>query len=134
MLRGLGAIVYKEILQVRRDPSTRFIFLIPLFQTIIFGFAIDMDVQHIRTVVYDLDRSVESRRLVERFANTQTFDIVEEVNSAEAVQRAIVAGRAKVGTIIPAEFSADRLAGRQATAQILIDGSESTIAANAMQT
>jgi ABC transporter DrrB family efflux protein len=133
MFRGLWAIIYKEVLQVRRDPSTAFVFLVPLLQTIIFGFAIDMDVQHIATVVFDMDRTRESRRLVERFANTQTFKIVDEVFSAEAVRRAIVAGRAKVGVIVPAHYEARLHSGRQATAQVLIDGSDSTVASNAMQ-
>lgn len=134
MLRGLGAIIYKELLQVRRDPSTRFVFLIPFIQTIIFGFAIDMDIQHIPTVVYDMSHTVASRRLIERFANTQTFDIIRDVDSAAAVKREIVAGHAKVGIIIPSEYSARLLSGDQATAQVLIDGSDSSVATNAVQT
>lgn len=133
MFRGLWAIIYKEILQVRRDPSTRFIFLIPLIQTIIFGYAIDMDIQHIPTVVYDLDRGKESRRLVESMVNTGTFDLAGEVHSEAEVRRWIVAGKAKVGIIIPGDYSAKLLAGEQATAQALIDGSDSTIATNATQ-
>jgi ABC-type multidrug transport system permease subunit len=134
MFRGLWAIIYKEILQVRRDPSTRFVFLIPMIQTIIFGYAIDMDIQHIPTVVYDLDRGAESRRLVESLANTGTFDVVDEVFSADEVRRRIVAGQAKIGIIIPGNYSANLLSGEQATAQVLIDGSDSTVATNAMQT
>jgi ribosome-dependent ATPase len=134
MLRGLGAIIYKEILQVRRDPATRFVFLIPLIQTIIFGFAIDMDIQHIPTAVFDMDRSVESRRLVERFANTNSFDIVEAVHSEDEIRRQIVAGRVKVGVIIPPDYMAKILRGEQATVQVLVDGSDGTVANNAVQT
>ncbi|MCX7013447.1 MAG: ABC transporter permease [Candidatus Sumerlaeota bacterium] len=134
MLRGLGAIIYKEVLQVRRDPATRFIFLIPVFQTIIFGFAIDMDVQHIATVVCDMDQSKESRRLVDRLANTQTFHIIGEAASEEDVRRRIVAGQAKVGLIIPPDYSARLLNGEQVSAQALIDGSDSTVAMTALQT
>ena len=134
MFRGLGAIIYKEVLQVRRDPATRFIFLIPLIQMIIFGYAIDMDIQHIPTIVYDLNRSVESRRLIERFGNTGTFDIIATAGSEQEVRRAIIAGRAKVGVIIPHDYSANLISGRQATVQALIDGSDSTVANNAVQT
>ena len=134
MLRGLWAIIYKEILQVRRDPSTRIVFLIPVLQTIIFGFAIDMDIQHISTVVYDMDRSLESRRLVERFENTKTFKIVGEVYSDPEIRRRIVAGAAKVGIIVPPDYSAKLLRGDQATAQMLVDGSDSTVANNAVLT
>jgi len=133
-LRGFAAIVYKELLQLRRDPATRFVFLIPVIQIVIFGFAIDMDIQHVRTVVCDLDRSVESRRLVERFANTGTMDIVAEAASEEGIRREIVAGRARVGIVVPPDYSAHLARGDQATVQVLIDGSDSTVATNAMQT
>lgn len=133
MLRGLMAIMYKEILQIRRDPSTRFVFLVPAVQTIIFGFAIDMDVQHIPTVVFDMDRTAMSRRLVEQMANTQSFDIVDEVHSEAAVQHAIVAGTAKVGILIPSDYTSNRIHNEQATLQVLIDGSDSTVATSALQ-
>ena len=134
MMRGFWAIVYKEILQIRRDPSTRFVFVIPAIQTIIFGFAIDMDVQHIPTMVYDMDRSVESRRLVESFANTNTFDVIQEVAGEPEIRRQIVAGRAKVGILVPPDYSAKLLRGEQATVQVLVDGSDSSVATNAVQT
>jgi ABC transporter DrrB family efflux protein len=134
MLRGLGAIIYKEILQLRRDPATRFVFLIPFMQTLIFGFAIDLDVQHIRTVVVDLDRSAESRRLIERFENTGTFNIVGEAPSEAEARRRIIAGKAKVAVIVSTDYSAQRLRGDQAKVQVLIDGSDSTVATNALQT
>lgn len=134
MLRGLGAIIYKEFLQVRRDPSTRIVFMIPVLQLIIFGFAIDMDIQHIRSVIYDLDQSADSRMLIERLANTQTFDIVGYVGSESDIRREIVSGRAKVGFIIPPEYSANLLSGEQARVQVLVDGSDSVVATNAMQT
>lgn len=134
LFRGLPAIIYKEILQVRRDPSTRIVFLIPVIQLIIFGFAIDMDIQHIRTVIYDMDRGAESRRLAERLENTQSFDIIEHVDSVERVRRAIVSGHAKIGFIIPPDYGANLLNGQQARVQVLIDGSDSVVATNAMQT
>ncbi len=134
MMRGFWAIVYKEILQIRRDPSTRFVFLVPAIQTIIFGFAIDMDVQHIPTVVYDMDRSVESRRLIESFANTNTFRVLQEVAGEDEIHRQIVAGKAKVGILVPPDYSAKLLRGEQATVQVLVDGSDSSVATNAVQT
>lgn len=134
MFRGLWAIIYKEILQVRRDPSTRFVFLVPLIQMIVFGYAIDMDITHIPTAVFDMDRSASSRRLVERFANTGSFDIKYVEASESGVRRRIVAGQAKAGLIVPPEFGARLLSGEQATAQVLIDGSDSTTANSAVQT
>ncbi|MBX7243932.1 MAG: ABC transporter permease [Candidatus Sumerlaeaceae bacterium] len=134
MFRGLLAIIYKEILQVRRDPSTRFVFIIPVIQTIIFGFAIDMDIQHIPTIVCDYDQSRESRRMIEKFHNTTSFDIVGQVGSEADIRREIVAGHAKVGIIIPSDYSSHLLSGDGATVQVLVDGSDSTVASNAVQT
>ncbi|MBE7560478.1 ABC transporter permease [bacterium] len=133
-MHGLLAIIYKEILQVRRDPSTRFVFLIPVIQTIIFGFAIDMDVQHVPTAVFDMDRSRDSRRLVESFHNTGTFNVCEEVASEPELRRRIVAGAVRVGILIPPDYSADLVSGRSATVQVLVDGSDSTTAMSALQT
>lgn len=134
MFRGLWAIIYKELLQLRRDPATRFVFLIPAIQTIIFGFAIDMDIQHLPTVVFDMERSAESRRFVEALANTRTFDIIDDVASPRAIRERIVAGKAKVGVIIPQDFTARTMRGEQATVQVVVDGSEATAALNAQQT
>jgi ABC-type multidrug transport system permease subunit len=131
MFRGLWAIIYKEVLQLRRDPATAFVFLIPAIQLTIFGFAIDQDIQHIPTVVFDMDRSMESRKLVEQFGATGTFDLLGEVFDSQEINRRIVAGTAKVGIIIPPDYSACLLQGQQATVQVLIDGSDSVVATNA---
>lgn len=133
ILRGLKAVIYKEFIQFRRDPATRFVFLIPVMQTIVFGFAINMEVLHIPTVVADFDRGAASRRLIAQFENTGNFDILREVENSEALRREIVAGRAKVGLLIPPDFGARRLRGESATAQVLIDGSDSTVATSALQ-
>ena len=65
-------------------------FLVPFIQTIIFGFAIDMDIQHITTVVFDMDQSTESRRIIDQFVHTQAFDLRKEVYSEADVRREIV--------------------------------------------
>lgn len=133
MWPGLWAIVYKELLQLRRDRATRVVFLIPVIQMIVFGFAIDMDIRHIPTVVLDLDQSTESRRLVDQFANTLTFRIDEELHHIDEVRSRITAGHTRVAIIVPEGFAAERLRGGQATVQVLVDGSDSTVANNAMQ-
>jgi len=130
---GLRAIVYKEFIHVRRDPaSLLFIFIIPLFQLTLFGYAIDTEVKHIPTVVYDQDHSPESRALVAAFVNTEYFDVVDWVDSGREVEAALVGGRAKVGITIPPEFAAELLAGGSAHVQVLVDGSDSTRATTAL--
>jgi ribosome-dependent ATPase len=130
---GLKAIVYKEFIHVRRDPaSLLFIFILPMFQLTLFGYAIDTEVKHIPTVVYDQDRSPESRALVAAFANTEYFDVTGWVDSAREVEEALVGGRAKVGITIPPRFAALLLSGESAQVQVLIDGSDSTRATSAL--
>jgi len=133
-LWGLRAIVYKEWIQLRRDPATRLVFVIPLVQTLLFGFAIDTDLQHIPTVVFDQDRSETSRKLIEDFEGTQTFRVTREVASPQAVRAAIVAGEAKIGVVVPPDLQARRLRGEPATVQVLIDGSDGNVARDALQT
>ncbi len=128
MFAGLAAMIYKEMIQVRRDPATRVVFVIPVIQLIVFGYAIDTDVRHIPTVVFNSDRRTASRELLSRFETTDVFRIVEESPDVAGVRDAIVAGRAKVGIVIPADYSDALLNGRSAQVQVLIDGSDNTVA------
>src|SRR5262249_53246657 len=74
----------------------------------------------------------ESRQLLQSFTNTDDFTIVEEVYSDAALSQAIVAGRARVGIKIPEDYSRRLLAGDSAQLLVLVDGSESSVAAEAM--
>src|SRR5213082_1015803 len=125
--RGLSAILFKEFIVVWRDPLTLFFFFFPpLIEMIAFGYALDNDVKHMATIVLNEDRTVESRKLIEAFENTQTFRVVGEVHSVAELQAEIRRGHAYVGLQIPPDFTRDLRAGRTATAQLLIDGSSST--------
>ena len=128
MFHGFWAIVKKEIIHIKRDPATRFIFAIPLVELLLFGYAIDIDVKHVPTVVLDLNRGAESRQLVGEFVNTNYFRLVGEVQSERELHAAIVSGKAKVGIKIPPDYAANLVNGRRAQVQVIIDGSESTTA------
>lgn len=118
---------------VFRDPMTLFFMLFPpLLQMIAFGYALDNDVKHMSMVVLNEDRSVESRLMVERFVNTQTFRVLGEVDRVEDLTATIRRGRAYVGLQIPPDFTRDLRAGRPARVQMLIDGSNSTTALQAL--
>jgi ABC-2 type transport system permease protein len=133
--RGYTAILYKEFLVVLRDPLTLFfMFVPPLIQLIAFGFALDTDVKNLSLVVLDEDRTVDSRQIVERFVNTGTFKLKGEVSSPEELSSAIREGKAYVGIDIPPGFTRDLHAGRTARVQVIIDGSNSTIASAALNT
>ena len=127
--RGFNAILYKEFLVVLRDPLTLFfMFFPPLIEMIAFGYALDIDVKHMATLVLDEDRTTESRQVIDQFVNTQTFRIVGEVRSATELAEGIRRGRAYIGLQIPPGFTRDLRAGRTARVQVLIDGSNSSIA------
>lgn len=133
--RGFTAILLKEFTIILRDRTALFfMFFPPLIQLIAFGFALDMDVKHMRMVVCNEDRSVESRQLIDRFVNTGTFRVVGEVRSAQEMEAEIRRGKAYVGLQIPPEYTRDLHAGRTAHVQLLIDGSSSTIASSALNT
>ncbi len=118
-----------------RDPVTMFFMLFPpLVEMIAFGYALDNDVKHMATIVFNEDRTVESRKLVDAFVNTQTFRVVGEVESVEQLTAEIRRGHAYVGLHIPPNYARDLRAGRPATAEMLIDGSSSTIALQALNT
>lgn len=129
MIRGLPAIVYKETIHVLRDPKTLFLMLlVPGIQLTLFGYAVDLEVKHIPAAVYNLDGRVQSRELLDAFTASGYFDFVETALSDDALLSAIVGGRAKVGIKIPPDYSDQLLLGRQTQVQVLIDGSDSTVA------
>ncbi|MBI4559953.1 MAG: ABC transporter permease [Candidatus Hydrogenedentes bacterium] len=133
MIRGFTSIVYKESIHVTRDPrSLFFMVIIPALQLTIFGYAIDLDVRNIPTVVYNLDGRAESRDLIDIFRNSDYFHIIDYVNSDEELQTAIVRGDAKVAVKIPPDYTDQLVRGGNTSIQVLIDGSDSTVAMQAL--
>lgn len=135
VFRGFRAILYKEFIVVLRDRATLFfMFFPPLLQIIAFGFALDNDVKHMAMAIYNEDHTAESRQLIDAFVNTQTFRVVREVQSVEELATAVRRGKAYVGLQIPPDYARNLRAGRKATVQVLIDGSNSTTALQALNT
>jgi len=131
--RGFGAVFYKEVLHVRRDPGTLFFSLvIPLLQMFVLGFGIDTNVRQVNTVVYNADGRQESRELIDRLKNSDTFHVVRYVENDHDLNDMIVAGKARVGIKIPVDYS-DRLIHKMsAQVLVLIDGSDSSVAGQAI--
>ena len=133
MFRGFGSIFYKEVIQISRDPLTLALMLmLPMLQLLIFGYAINTTIRDVRTAVYNLDPGRDSRELLDAFENTDYFQITEYAGSDEELNKAIVAGRAKVGIKIPPDYSERLASNRQATVLVLIDGSDSSIATQSL--
>jgi ABC-type multidrug transport system permease subunit len=134
-MRGFLAILVKEFAHIRRDRGTIFFaFLVPALQLTIFGYAIDVTIENIPLVVFDVDGRQESRRLVEALESSRTFRVVDRVTDAEAFRRALDSGRAKAGILIPADYSERLIMAEQAQVQVLIDGSDSQVATTALNT
>lgn len=134
MIKGFKAIFYKESKQISRDRGTLiFIFLIPIMQLLIFGYAINTTVSDIKTATLNLDRSQKSSELVWSFKNSGYFKVIKEVNSKEALIQDIVKGEIKVGIVIPEDYAREIMAGRSGSVLVLIDGSDSSVASQAQQ-
>lgn len=134
-MQGLLAILTKEFYHLRRQPTTLiFMLLVPVFQTIVFGFAVDMQIENIPMVVYNLDGRAASRELIASFINTRTFRVVEQVYDEPAFERTMISGRAKAGLRIGPDYTDRLLHGEQAQVQLLVDGSDSQVATTALNT
>lgn len=129
------SIAWKELRQLRRDRLTLAMMVaLPLLQLLLFGYAINTDVRHILTVVYDEDKSAESRDLVRSMEATGFYDIEGEVGDYAAIERAIRAGRARAAIVIPASFASDLATGRHTQVQLVVDGSDPQTVASATNT
>ncbi|MCD6284718.1 MAG: ABC transporter permease, partial [Anaerolineae bacterium] len=124
MWERIWAVLQKEFIHIRRDRQTlAMMLLIPLMQLVLFGYAVDMNVDHIATVVADQSLDVASRSYLESIENSGYFDIIEYLADEDAVIAAIDAGRAQAGIVIPPDF-ATRVEQRQAQVLFLVDGSD----------
>jgi ABC-type multidrug transport system permease subunit len=133
-LEGFLSVAIKELLHIRRDPTTLvFALFIPLLQLVLLGFAIDFDVRHVATVVVDLDRARESRDYVTSLRNTQYLDVVGYLPTPESAERLIRRGDARVAIVIPPDFSRRYGTASGPSVRVLLDGSDSQVANPARQ-
>lgn len=127
LLRMAGLLV-KEFRQIFRDPRlARVIFISPLIQLVVFGYAVSTDLGETSTIVVDHDRTQASRRLVESLTASGYFRVSERSDRGGDIVRALDHGDAIVGVQIPPDFSA-RLRAGDARVQVLLDGSNSNTA------
>ncbi len=134
-MNGFWAVLIKEFTHIRRSRTTIFFtFVVPALQLTIFGYAIRITIEHIPMAVYDLDGSQESRQLTDAFVSTGTFQIVAQVHDMDSFHRTLDSGRARVGLLIPPDYSERLLNRQQAPIQVLVDGSDSQVAMTAQNT
>lgn len=133
MWERIYRMMIKEFLQMLRDRRMKFlIFVTPVIQLIIFGYAATTDVDHMRTAVYDQDRSADSRALVEAFTGSGYFQLDAWLDDEAQITEQL--DRSKVVMVLRIErgFSEALRSGRPAAVQVLVDGTDSNTGTLAM--
>jgi ABC-2 type transport system permease protein len=131
--RRTKAVFIKELHHITRDArSLAMALAMPVMMLLLYGYALSLDVDHIRSVIYDQDGTEASRGLMRAFHGSRFFDIAGFATSYEKIEQEIDAGRILVGIVIPRDFGKDLRGGHGSQVQILVDGSDSNTAAIAM--
>jgi ABC-2 type transport system permease protein len=129
----LAQVFIKEIIQVLRDPRLRFvIFVTPIIQLFVLSYAISTDVHDIRLAVCDFDRTPASRAFISGFEGSRYFRITRHVASDAEAQRLLDREQVQAFLTLLPGFSQALTAGRTAYAQIVVDGTDASIAQLAM--
>jgi ABC-2 type transport system permease protein len=129
----LKSMLIKEFIQALRNPRMRFILLLPpMVQLVIFGYAANMDIRNIPLGVYDLDNTPESREMIEQFASSGYFRIVEWPRSPLEIRRRIDEGRISAALQINGEFARQLRTRQGTTVQMVVDGTDSNTASVVM--
>ena len=132
-LHRIKALLYKEIRQALRVKRMRaIIFIVPLIELFLFGYAVNTDVREIRTVVCDRSNTSISRRLTDAFQSSGYFRIVKRAHDPREAEPLIDKGKAQVILIIPEDFSRNLRRGRPADLQLVVEGTDSIVATNAV--
>jgi ABC-2 type transport system permease protein len=131
----IAAVVRKEFIQITRDVTTlRIAILMPLIMIMLFGYVVNTDVKSVVTVVALQDNGVPAREIFDRFRSTNYFNVVYYAGSAEEVGQFIARGDAKVGIVIPRDYSERVNRGEKAQVQVLIDGSDPLVSRTSLNT
>jgi len=123
------AVAHKEVVQILRDSRSLIIVLImPVILVLLFGYGVNLDLKGLPVYVYDRDGSQQSQDLLKRFQASEYFDVVRVVNDYPALARSLDDGHAKMGVVLPWDFSQRLHDGRPAQVQVLVDGSDDNTA------
>ncbi len=129
MWERIREMIVKELKQTLREPKMRATLIVPpLLQLLVFGYAVNLDVEHAKLAWMDQDRTIESRELLEQFTGSGRFTIVRYLESEQDTQLTLDRGEVEgVVRILPG-FAADLARGREASVQVLVDGTNSNTA------
>jgi ABC-2 type transport system permease protein len=126
-MRRVLYMMWKEVIELRQDPRIfSIIFIAPILQLGILGYAATTDVRNVPVVIVDADRSPASQALVTRFTAVSTFTIVDVVSSVDDVDPYLEGGRAWMALAIPPGYGEDLATGRPTSLQVVADGSDAS--------
>lgn len=129
MYERIRHMLIKEFIQVFRDPRMRaVIFVAPILQVLVFGYAVSTDVRHVATAVHDLDNSVTSRELISRFVKSGYFDVVDYIRDDDHARALIDRSEVRAVLRMNKGFEEKIRAGRTAQLQVIVDGTDSNTA------
>jgi len=133
-LTRLFAVIKKEFIHIKRDiPSLIIALMMPVIFTLLFGYAVNSDVESVDMAILDMDKTQESRELIEKFQATRYFNPVMYLKNTGEIKDAIMVDTVDLALVIPAGFG-DRIEeGTKATTQLIINGVDPTIARTALQ-
>lgn len=134
ILRRIRAVAWKEFIQIKRDPRSLGLALgIPIFLLLIFGYGLSLDIDHVRTIVWNQDASSElTRNFLLNFKNSLYFKIIGYTDNYRDIEQKINNGEVMMALVIPKDFSHYIEAGKPAPLQLIVDGSDANTATIAM--
>ena len=125
--------MWKEFRQISRDPRMLGVVgLLPVMLLILFGYAINLDVKHVPMAIWDQCKTQQSRNLIRAFYTGEYFDLAGSVSGYSEATRALDGTNARFVLVIPTDYSRKLAVGQSANIQILVDGSDSTVASTAL--
>ena len=128
-MRKALAVGRKEFAQIVRDRRTLMILLfVPAFFLMLYGYALNFDIRHVRLAVMDRDHSVDSRALLSSFTNSTYFDIVAVPASMAEIEHLMDRGEVRAALVVPEHMSEDLRSGRGAAVQVIINGDNANTA------
>lgn len=127
--RRVWAIGRKELLQVRRDPRSFIMaLLLPVVQMLLFGYGVNLDIEHVPVCTFDREASQNSEALLWRFASTKYFRIVDAVDNYHSLTRDIDSGRCVMAIVVPHDFSLRLADSGKSAVQVILDGTDDNTA------
>ena len=133
-LRRMGAIVLKELRQLRRDKLT-FVMIagVPLLELVLFGYAINMDVRGIEAAVLDQANTAQSREAIAEITSSQVIEVKYRLDNPQEIDRLLREGRISAALVVPSDFEARLQRRDRPPLQLVVDGSDQSVQASARQ-